>query len=43
MALVPDIDLTTYQPQYSSEDLRRAKGWMFRHNTGTETGWKYKE
>jgi len=31
MALVPDIDLTKYQPQYSTENLRRAEEWAFGH------------
>lgn len=35
MALVPGIDLTKYQPQYYTENLRRAEEWGFGHITGT--------
>lgn len=43
MPLVPDADLTKYQPKYSSEDLRRAKEWGFGHSAVMKVNWKYNE
>ena len=38
MPLVPVLDLSQFDPEYSSADLEKAKGWDF--NEGPESRWK---
>ena len=39
MPLVPVLDLSQFDPEYSTADLEKAKGWGF-DEEGPDSGWK---